>query len=75
MSECHCPLFCFLDCVGWTTFCVFVDFLVQFGVDGADFGVCDTVSLALRVENGMDVEARGGGFSRGETDALDEFFL
>jgi hypothetical protein len=55
--------------------CVFVDFLVQFGVDGADFGVCDTVSLALRVENGMDVEARGGGFSRGETDALDEFFL
>jgi hypothetical protein len=36
---------------------VFVDFLVQFRIDGADFWVCDTISLPLRVEDGVDVKA------------------
>lgn len=52
-----------------------VNLLIQLGVDGADFWVGDAVSFALRVEDGMNVEAGGRGFSRCETDALDQFFL
>ena len=52
-----------------------VNLLIQLGVDGADFWVGDAVSFALRVEDGMNVEAGGRGLSSCETDALDQFFL
>lgn len=32
-----------------------VEFLVEFGVNGADFWICDAVVLALGVEDGVDV--------------------
>lgn len=35
---------------------VFVDLLVQFRVDSADFGVGDPVAFAFTVEDGVDVE-------------------
>ena len=52
-----------------------VNLLIQFGVDGADFWVGNAISFALRVEDGMNVEAGGGGLSGCKTDALDQFFL
>jgi hypothetical protein len=54
---------------------VFVEFFVEFAVDGADLGVYDAVAFTFRVEDGVDVEARGGGFARGEAEALDELLL
>jgi hypothetical protein len=54
---------------------VFVEFLVEFAVDGADFGVGHAVAFTFRVEDGVDVEAGSGGFAGGAAEALDELLL
>ena len=36
---------------------VFVEFFVEFDVDGADFWVGDAVAFTFRVEDGVDMEA------------------
>ena len=52
-----------------------VDLLIELGVDGTDFWIGNAVSFALRVEDGMNVEAGGRGLSGCKTDTLDQFFL
>ena len=54
---------------------VFVQFLVELAVDGADFWIGDAIAFTFRVEDWVDVETGCGGLAGEETDLLDKFLL